>query len=37
MPQAVEAYIRAGLPVDAAAALLVEVVGLPHGVAADAG
>ncbi len=33
--QAVEAYIRAGLPVDAAAALLVEVVGLPHGVAAD--
>ena len=33
--QAVEAYIQAGLPVDAAAALLVEVVGLPHGVAAD--
>ena len=33
--QAVEAYIRAGLPVDAAAALLVEVVGLPHGVDAD--
>ena len=33
--QAVEAYIHAGLPVDAAAALLVEVVGLPHGVAAD--
>jgi glycolate oxidase len=32
---AVEAYIHAGLPVDAAAALLVEVVGLPHGVAAD--
>ena len=32
---AVEAYINAGLPVDAAAALLVEVVGLPHGVAAD--
>ena len=31
--QAVEAYIHAGLPVDAAAALLVEVVGLPHGVA----
>ena len=27
--QAVEAYIHAGLPVDAAAALLVEVVGLP--------
>ena len=34
--EAVEAYIHAGLPVDAAAALLVEVVGLPHGVAADA-
>ena len=33
--QAVEAYIHAGLPVDAAAALLVEVVGLPHGVDAD--
>jgi len=33
--QAVEAYIEAGLPVEAAAALLVEVVGLPHGVAAD--
>jgi glycolate oxidase len=33
--QAVEAYIHAGLPVEAAAALLVEVVGLPHGVAAD--
>ena len=32
---AVEAYIHAGLPIDAAAALLVEVVGLPHGVAAD--
>ncbi len=32
---AVEAYIHAGLPVDAAAALLVEVVGLPNGVAAD--
>jgi glycolate dehydrogenase FAD-linked subunit len=30
--EAVEAYIRAGLPVDAAAALLVEIVGLPHGV-----
>jgi glycolate oxidase subunit GlcD len=33
--QAVEAYINAGLPVDAAAALLVEVVGLPNGVEAD--
>jgi glycolate oxidase len=33
--QAVEAYINAGLPVDAAAALLVEVVGLPNGVDAD--
>jgi glycolate oxidase len=33
--QAVEAYIHAGLPVDAAAALLVEVVGLPYGVEAD--
>ncbi len=33
--QAVEAYINAGLPVDAAGALLVEVVGLPHGVDAD--
>ncbi len=33
--EAVEAYIHAGLPVDAAAALLVEVVGLPHGVDAD--
>lgn len=33
--QAVEAYIGAGLPVDAAVALLVEVVGLPHGVEAD--
>jgi glycolate oxidase len=33
--QAVEGYIHAGLPVDAAAALLVEVVGLPHGVEAD--
>ena len=32
--EAVEAYIQAGLPVHAAAALLVEVVGLPHGVAA---
>jgi glycolate oxidase len=33
--QAVEAYVQAGLPVDAAAALLVEVVGLEHGVADD--
>ena len=33
--EAVEAYIHAGLPVDAAAALLVEVVGLPKGLAAD--
>ena len=33
--QAVEAYIHAGLPVESAAALLVEVVGLPHGVDAD--
>ncbi|HUF99092.1 MAG TPA: FAD-linked oxidase C-terminal domain-containing protein [Ilumatobacter sp.] len=33
--QAVEAYIHAGLPVDAAAALLVEVVGLPGGVLHD--
>jgi glycolate oxidase len=33
--EAVEAYIHAGLPVEAAAALLVEVVGLSHGVAAD--
>jgi glycolate oxidase len=33
--EAVEAYIHAGLPVDAAAALLVEVVGLPHGVEYD--
>jgi len=33
--QAVEAYIQAGLPTDAAAALLVEVAGLPHGLAAD--
>ncbi len=30
--QAVEEYIHAGLPVDAAAILLVEVVGLPHGL-----
>jgi len=34
--QAVEAYIHAGLPVESAAALLVEVVGLPHGIASDA-
>lgn len=33
--EAVEAYIHAGLPTDAAAALLVEVVGLPGGVDAD--
>ncbi len=33
--RAVEAYIHAGLPVDAAAALLVEVVGQPRGVDAD--
>jgi glycolate oxidase len=33
--QAVEAYIHAGLPTDAAAVLLVEVVGLPHSVAHD--
>ena len=33
--QAVEAYIHAGLPVDSAAALLVEVVGLPYGLDAD--
>ncbi|NNE12348.1 MAG: FAD-binding protein [Ilumatobacter sp.] len=32
---AVEAYIHAGLPVDSAAALLVEVVGLPHGLELD--
>jgi len=30
--EAVEAYIHAGLPTDAAAALLVEVSGLPHAV-----
>lgn len=34
--QAVEAYVHAGFPLDAAAVLLVEVDGLPHGVAADA-
>jgi glycolate oxidase len=33
--QAVEAYIHADLPVESAAALLVEVVGLPHGLEAD--
>jgi glycolate oxidase len=33
--QAVEAYIHAGLPVHQAAALLIEVVGSPAGVAAD--
>jgi glycolate oxidase len=33
--RAVEAYVHADLPVDAAAALLVEVVGLEHGVSAD--
>jgi glycolate oxidase len=33
--QAVEEYIHAGLPVDQAAALLVEVVGLSSGVASD--
>ena len=33
--QAVEAYIHAGLPTEAAAVLLVEVAGPPHGVADD--
>jgi glycolate oxidase len=33
--QAVEAYIHAGLPLDAAAVLLVEVAGLPHGLEVD--
>ena len=33
--QAVEEFIHAGLPVDQAAALLIEVVGLPVGVAAQ--
>jgi glycolate oxidase len=33
--RAVEQYIHAGLPVDAAAILLVEVAGLPHGLEAD--
>jgi glycolate oxidase len=32
---AVEGYINAGLPVDSAAALLIEVVGLEHRVAAE--
>jgi glycolate oxidase len=33
--RAVEGYIHAGLPVDAAAILLVEVCGLPHGLEAE--
>ncbi|HEX2783915.1 MAG TPA: FAD-linked oxidase C-terminal domain-containing protein [Ilumatobacteraceae bacterium] len=33
--RAVEEYIHAGLPVDAAAILLVEVAGLPNGLEAD--
>ena len=33
--EAVEAYIHAGLPVESAAALLVEVVGLPNGLVAQ--
>jgi len=33
--QAIEEYIHAGLPVHQAAALLIEVVGLPAGVASD--
>ena len=33
--RAVEEYIHAGLPVDAAAVLLVEVAGLQHGLEAD--
>ena len=33
--RAVEEYIHAGLPTDAAAILLVEVAGLPHGLEAD--
>jgi glycolate oxidase len=33
--QAVEGYIHAGLPLDAAAILLVEVDGLPHSVETD--
>jgi glycolate oxidase len=35
--RAVEEFIHAGLPVDQAAALLIEVVGLPAGVAAQIG
>jgi glycolate oxidase len=34
--RAVEEFVHAGLPVDAAAVLLVEVTGLPHAVADDA-
>lgn len=34
--EAVEAFVHAGLPTDAAAVLLVEVAGLPNGVEADA-
>ena len=33
--RAVEAFIHGGLPVDQAAALLIEVVGLPHAVSAQ--
>ena len=33
--RAVEEYIHAGLPTEAAAILLVEVAGLPHGLEAD--
>jgi glycolate oxidase len=33
--RAVEEYIHAGLPIDAAAILLVEVAGLPNGLEAD--
>jgi glycolate oxidase len=35
--QAIEAYVQAGYPLDAAAVLLAEVEGLPGGVALDAG
>ena len=35
--QAVEAYVHADLPVDSAAALLVELVGAPHAVERDVG
>ncbi|MEZ5252063.1 MAG: FAD-linked oxidase C-terminal domain-containing protein [Ilumatobacteraceae bacterium] len=35
MRAGVEAYIHAGLPTEAAAVLLVEVAGPPHGVADD--